>query len=53
MLMPRTCRFHSGAQPISSASTSAVSTNAFAAALKEYEEESQTESDGENGDLSD
>jgi Domain of unknown function (DUF6532) len=45
------CRFHSGAQPITPVVTAAVSTNAFAAAVKEYEENSETETDGEDGDL--
>ncbi|KAF8220648.1 hypothetical protein L208DRAFT_1332651 [Tricholoma matsutake] len=43
-------RFHAGAQLISTAGTPTISDNAFIAALKEYEDESQTESDGENGD---
>ena len=42
--------FHSGAQPITPATTTAVSANAFAAALKEYEEDSETETDGEGGE---
>jgi hypothetical protein len=42
--------FHSGAQPIASVITAAVSANAFAAALKEYEENSDTETDGEDGE---
>ncbi|KAF8237061.1 hypothetical protein L208DRAFT_1249518 [Tricholoma matsutake] len=43
-------RFHAGAQPISTAGAPTISDNAFIAALKEYEDEFQTESDGENGD---
>ncbi|KAF8804477.1 hypothetical protein BYT27DRAFT_7225209 [Phlegmacium glaucopus] len=43
-------RFHAGAQPISAAGAPTISDTAFYAALKEYEDESQTESDGENGD---
>jgi hypothetical protein len=43
-------RFHAGAQPISTAGALIISDNAFIATLKEYEDESQTESDGENGD---
>ena len=42
--------FHSGAQPITPAITTAVSANAFVAALKEYEEDSETETDGEDGE---
>ena len=40
--------FHSGAQIITSVVT-AVSARAFAAALKEYEDNSNTETDGEDG----
>jgi len=42
--------FHSGAQPITSAVTTAISARAFAAALKEYEDDSKTETDGEDGE---
>lgn len=45
------CRFHSGAQPITPVVTAAVLTNAFAATVKEYEENSETETDGEDGDM--
>ena len=41
--------FHSGAQTITSVVT-AVSARAFAAALKEYEDNSNTETDGEDGE---
>ena len=44
------CRFHAGAQPISSAGAPTISDSAFHAALKDYEEDSETETDGENGD---
>ncbi|KAF8232000.1 hypothetical protein L208DRAFT_1274461, partial [Tricholoma matsutake] len=43
-------RFHAGTQPISTASAPTISDKAFHAALKEYKGESQTESDGKNGD---
>jgi len=42
--------FHFGAQPIMSAVTTAVAAHAFAAALKEYEENTETETDGEDGE---
>jgi len=42
--------FHSGAQLITAPVTTAVSANAFAAALKEYEDNSDTETDGEDGE---
>jgi hypothetical protein len=42
--------FHSGAQPITSVVTAAVSAGAFAAALKEYEDNSETDTDGEDGE---
>jgi hypothetical protein len=41
--------FHSGAQPITPVVTT-VSSRAFAAALKEYEDNSETETDGEDGE---
>ena len=44
------CRFHAGALPISSACVPSILDSAFHAALKEYEEDPQTKSDGENGD---
>ncbi|KAJ6607120.1 hypothetical protein B0H10DRAFT_2073189 [Mycena sp. CBHHK59/15] len=47
-------RFHSGAQPLApQASTSALSKAALDAAIREYEEDEETESDGENGEQSD
>ncbi|KAJ7761201.1 hypothetical protein DFH07DRAFT_957292 [Mycena maculata] len=45
-------RFHSGAQPIAAVTTSALSKEVLDAALKEYEEDDETESDGENGEYS-
>ena len=45
-----TGRFHAGAQPISTTGIPTISDSAFEAALKEYEEDSVTESDGENGE---
>lgn len=42
--------FHSGAQPITPAVTTAVSASAFAAAVREYEDNSDTETDGEDGE---
>ena len=42
--------FHSGAQPITPVVTAAVSASAFAAALKEYEDNSETDTDGEDGE---
>jgi hypothetical protein len=41
--------YHCGAQPITAVVT-AVSARAFAAALKEYEDNSDTETDGEDGE---
>lgn len=43
-------RFHSGAQPITPAVTMAVLISVFAAASKEYEENTDTKTDGEDGD---
>ncbi|KAF7366106.1 hypothetical protein MVEN_00487400 [Mycena venus] len=44
-------RFHSGAQPLApKASPSVLSKAALDAAVREYEEDDKTESDGENGD---
>ncbi|KAF8229109.1 hypothetical protein L208DRAFT_1402691 [Tricholoma matsutake] len=43
-------RFHSGAQPLSMADCPTISDDAFAAALKQYIEESETETNGEHGD---
>ncbi|KAF7335090.1 hypothetical protein MVEN_02259600 [Mycena venus] len=45
-------RFHSGAQPISAAPMSTLSKAVLDAALKEYEEDSGTETEGEDGDHS-
>jgi hypothetical protein len=42
--------FHSGTQPITPVITTAVSAGAFAAALKEYEENSETDSNREDGE---
>ena len=41
--------FYSGTQPITPTVTTVVSTRAFAAALKEYENDLVTETDGEDG----
>ncbi|KAJ7177334.1 hypothetical protein C8R43DRAFT_942603 [Mycena crocata] len=46
-------RFHSGAQPITQSVAPALSRAAIDAAIKEYEENSETESDGEYGDHED
>ncbi|KAF7344661.1 hypothetical protein MVEN_01626300 [Mycena venus] len=43
---------HSGAQPISAAPMSTLSKAVLDAALKEYEEDSETETEGEDGDHS-
>ncbi|KAF8173005.1 hypothetical protein K438DRAFT_1981192 [Mycena galopus ATCC 62051] len=43
-------RFHSGAQPITVTSTSILRPDDLAAAIQEYREDSETESDGENGE---
>jgi hypothetical protein len=43
-------RFHSGAQPITPVVTAAVSTSAFAAAIEEYEDNTDTKTDGKDGD---
>jgi len=40
--------FHSSAQPITPIVTTAVSASTFAAALKEYEDNSETDTDGED-----
>lgn len=45
-------RFHAGAQPVSHLKTRTISTTAFNAAIKEYEGDSNSESDGETGDMS-
>lgn len=42
--------FHSGAQPISSNKIPSLSWVAFDAAIKEYEDDSATEDDGEDGE---
>ncbi|KAF8954315.1 hypothetical protein BDZ97DRAFT_1913946 [Flammula alnicola] len=46
-------RFHAGAQPLSQVGIRALPTRAFDAAIKEYEEDTTTESDGETGFISD
>ncbi|KAF8239887.1 hypothetical protein L208DRAFT_1385513 [Tricholoma matsutake] len=43
-------RFHSGAQPLSMADCPTISNDVFAAALKQYIEELETETNGERGD---
>ncbi|KAJ7017891.1 hypothetical protein C8F04DRAFT_1278541 [Mycena alexandri] len=45
-------RFHSGAQPIAQFPTSVLSKDVLDAALKEFEEDSETETEGEHGDHS-
>ncbi|KAF7371540.1 hypothetical protein MVEN_00009000 [Mycena venus] len=45
-------RFHSGAQPITTAPTSVLSKDVLDAALKDWEEDSETESEGEDGEHS-
>ena len=42
--------FHSSAQPITPAISSAVSASAFVAAVREYEDNTDTETDGEDGE---
>jgi hypothetical protein len=43
-------RFHAGAMPISSVSAPSIPDEVFHAALKEYEDDPRTETEGENGD---
>lgn len=43
-------RFHAGAMPISRSCAPTISDSAFLAALKEYEDDDKTETEGENGD---
>ncbi|KAF8193587.1 hypothetical protein K438DRAFT_1828910 [Mycena galopus ATCC 62051] len=43
-------RFHSGSQPLVAARTISLSTSAIDAAIKEYDENSETETEGEFGD---
>ncbi|KAJ7728187.1 hypothetical protein B0H16DRAFT_243727 [Mycena metata] len=43
-------RFHSGAQPLAAVSKSVLKQDDIAAAIKEYEEDEETESEGEFGD---
>ncbi|KAJ7804838.1 hypothetical protein B0H14DRAFT_1610777 [Mycena olivaceomarginata] len=45
-------RFHSGAQPITTAPTSVLSKDVLDAALKEWEEDLETETEGEDGEHS-
>ncbi|KAJ6513761.1 hypothetical protein C8R47DRAFT_1286624 [Mycena vitilis] len=42
-------RFHAGVQPVSAPSTSALTRAVLDAALKEYEDDSETETEGEDG----
>ncbi|KAJ7058403.1 hypothetical protein C8F01DRAFT_1255552 [Mycena amicta] len=42
-------RFHSGAQPIETQTVCRLTTSDMDAAIKEYEDADQTESDGEDG----
>ncbi|KAJ7186195.1 hypothetical protein C8R46DRAFT_1208276 [Mycena filopes] len=51
--MHNIARFHSGAQPIAQITTAVLSTEVLDAALKEFEEDSETETDGEQGEHSD
>ncbi len=44
--------FHSGAQPLDNIRVPAISLDAFDAAIDEYNKDSATETDGEDGDLS-
>jgi hypothetical protein len=44
--------FHSGAQPITTAPTSVLSKDVLDAALKEWEEDLETETEGEDGEHS-
>ncbi|KAJ7737952.1 hypothetical protein B0H16DRAFT_1761969 [Mycena metata] len=48
--MHNVARFHSGAQPITEASTAVLPKNLLDAALQEWEDDSSTETDGEHGD---
>ena len=41
--------FHSGTQPITPTISSAVSASAFVAAVQEYKDNTETETDGEDG----
>lgn len=43
-------RFHAGALPVSRASAPTIPDEMFHAALKEYEDDPKTETEGENGD---
>lgn len=43
-------RFHAGVQPMSTVGLPTIPDSAFKAALKEYEEDPNTDTDGENGD---
>jgi hypothetical protein len=45
-------RFHSGAQPLSTVERPTITDKAFESALQEYIEDSETETDGENGESS-
>ena len=42
-------RFHAAAQPISQMGIRKLPKSAFDAAIKEYQEDSETETDGESG----
>jgi hypothetical protein len=46
-------RFHSGAQPLSTADHPTISDDVFVAALKQYIDESETKTNGECGNSSD
>ncbi|KAJ7024229.1 hypothetical protein C8F04DRAFT_1303043 [Mycena alexandri] len=51
--MHNVARFHSGAQPITEVSTAVLPKDLLNAALKEWEEDSNTETDGEHSDADD
>jgi hypothetical protein len=41
--------FHAGAQPVSQMTVRTIPTSAFDAAVQEYEENTETDTDGERG----
>ena len=44
-------RFHAGAQPVSQMTVHTIPTSAFDAAVQEYKENMETDTDGEHGDI--
>ncbi|KAJ7454210.1 hypothetical protein FB451DRAFT_1408551 [Mycena latifolia] len=46
-------RFHSGAQPLAVVTKSVLNKTDLAAAIKEYQEDSETETEGEEGEHDD